>query len=221
MSLGTVMKFKTDSGLEVELAPFGRDDLGVFIRGFQDETILQYLSAHHAQSLETEQAWYDEMVKDKSRLVWGIWVTENGERKLIGNTMLGGLTQKHVYQATSGSSIFDKAYWGRGIASAAHKARTWYGFEKLGLHRIRSDVIQANQASKRALEKSGYLYVYTERNEIFTNGKLRHMDCFECLNPKDWAWQAWWGEDKPSKKQLEAREKTAKVIEWADKNVIV
>ena len=219
MSLGTAMKFKTDDGLEVELAPFSRDDLGVFVKGFQDERVTQYLSVHHAQSLETEQAWYDEMVKDKSRIVWGIWVTENGKRKLIGNSALTEITRKHIHQATSGSMIADKTYWGRGIASAAHKARCWYAFEKLGLHRIKSAVLQGNVASRKALEKTGYTFVYTERNEVFTNGKLRHMDCLECLNPSPWAWKAWWGEDKPTKIALDARKKAQAVIDWGNKNI--
>ncbi len=71
MAFGPMMKLTTDRGLSVELAPFARDNLAVFVEGFARGTVTQYLSAHRAQTIETEQAWYDEMIKDKTKLVWG------------------------------------------------------------------------------------------------------------------------------------------------------
>jgi hypothetical protein len=219
MALGPIMKFTTDKGLPIELAPFAREDLPVFVEGFAHGTVTQYLSAHRAQTIETEQAWYDEIIKDKTRLAWGIWVVNSGQRQLIGNTALVDITKKHIHYATSAVVIADKAFWGQGIVSACHRARTWYAFENLGLHRIKSAVIRGNIASLRALEKCGYEYVYTERNEVFTNGKLRHMDCLECLNPADWAWRQWWGDDRPPRKSLEARKRAQAAVDWARQNV--
>ncbi len=219
MSMGPIMRFKTDHGLAIELAPFTRTDALDFVEGFSKESITQYLNAGHAQTAETEQEWYDKVIKDDSRLVWGIWVTVDGVRKLIGNTALVGISQKHIYQATSASIIVDKLFWGKGIASAAHKARTYYAFKRMGLHRVKSAVVVGNVASKRALEKTGYIYVYTERNELFTNGGLRHMGWFECLNPEDWAWRQWWGNDRPTRKAIEARAQTLEALQWAEQNV--
>lgn len=215
MSLGQTMKLKTSQGLAIELAPFAREDLQVFVEGFSREAVTQYLSAHKAQTIETEQEWYDKIIRDSSVLVWGIWVVENETRTFIGNTSLTKIEKKHVHQAVSGSVIVDTSYWGRGIATAIHKARTYYAFEKLGLHRISSEVLEGNIASQKALEKAGYRYIYTERNRMFTNGKLRHSDWFECLNPAEWAWRQWWGEDRPPKKAIESRRRTADAMEWA------
>ncbi len=156
MAFGPMMKLTTDRGLSVELAPFARDNLAVFVEGFARGTVTQYLSAHRAQTIETEQVWYDEMIKDKTKLVWGIWAADGDKRQLIGNTALTEITKEHVHYATSGIVIADKKYWGQGIASACHRARTWYAFENLGLHRIKSAVIHGNAASWRALEKCGY-----------------------------------------------------------------
>ena len=58
MAFGPMMKLTTDRGLSVELAPFARDNLVVFVEGFARGTVTQYLSAHRAQTIETEQAWY-------------------------------------------------------------------------------------------------------------------------------------------------------------------
>ena len=80
-------------------------------------------------------------------------------------------------------------------------------------------MLQPNGGSRKALERSGYTLVYTERNETFVNGALVHMDCLECLNPADWAWQQWWGGDRPTQKSMEARKRTEAALEWARENV--
>ena len=51
--------------------------------------------------------------------------------------------------------LVGKAFWGRGIATAAAKAVTTYGFETLGLNRIFAKVKTSNAASARVLEKAG------------------------------------------------------------------
>ena len=218
MALGCSMRFPAGDMI-VEMGPFSRDEALGFLPGLQRMSVVQYISFHNAQTVETEQEWYDGMIKKKDSLVWGLWVIENGERTLIGNSSLTDITQKHIIQATSGSVITNTSYWGRGIASAAHKARAWYAFEKYGMMRIKSAVLQGNDRSFRALQKNGYSYVYTERNEQFIDGKLRHLDCFECLNPSDWAWNIWWGEDESTKEARAARELTRAALAWAEENV--
>ena len=49
-----------------------------------------------------------------------------------------------------------KPFWGQGIATAAAKAVTAYGFDTLGLMRIHARVRVSNGASERVLEKVGY-----------------------------------------------------------------
>lgn len=151
MAFGPMMTVTTKQGLELELAPFARDELRPFVEGFARGTVTQYFAEHRAQTLETEQAWYDKTIADKESIVWGIWAKDGEARRLIGGTSLVNITRKHVHTATSGIIIVDKDYWGKGVASASHHARTWYAFENLGLHCIKSAVVQGNVASLRAL----------------------------------------------------------------------
>ena len=207
MSFGPIMQFMVD-GLLIELAPFSKDSMKEFVSpGMQQYSVLRYLGMTTANTLEDEEEWYDRLRKDKERLVWGIWVVDGNERIIIGNTALTEIERGHVLQATSGSMIFRTEYWGRGIASAAHKARTWYAFHYLGLHRIKSAVLHGNHASLKALTHSGYTLVYTERNEKFVEGSLTHLDRLECLNPREPFWSQWWHGDRPSKAQQVARAK--------------
>ena len=219
MAFGPIMKLTTESGLDLELAPFTREEATTFADSFAHHSVIQYVT-NRVQTKETEEEWYDKMIKDRTSRMWGIWVIEGDERRLIGNSALTDMElRKHIRQAVSGSVICDASYWGRGIASACHKARTYFAFEQLGLHRIKSAVLQPNGGSRKALERSGYILVYTERNETFVNGALVHMDCLECLNPADWAWQQWWGGDRPTQKSMEARKRTEAALEWARENV--
>lgn len=231
MAFGPIMRF-TVGELRIELAPLTKESVTEFISlehggGMQQHSVSRYIGLTSAPVDEDEQEWFEKVRAEKSSLVWGIWLLEDqGDsqtRTLIGNSALTGIDQdghtRLVRQATSGSLIFRKEYWGKGIASAAHKARTWYAFQHLGLHRIKSAVIQANGGSRKALERSGYTLVYSERNEQFGDGQFHHLDCLECLNPADLFWNQWWHGDRPSKAAREARALTREALAWAETHV--
>lgn len=219
MAFGPIMQLQVGE-LDIELAPVDKESVSAFISpGLQMATIGRYMSMSFAPTLEYQQEWYEKTHSDKASLVWGIWIREGDGRKLIGNTALDEIKRTHIHQATSGSLIVDQSYWGKGIASSIHKARTWYAFQHMGLHRIKSAVLQGNVGSRKALSRSGYELVYVERNEQFIDGKLRHLDCLECLNPNDPFWSQWWHGERPPKKSVAARQVTKDALVWAEQNV--
>lgn len=218
MAFGPIMRL-TVGELDIELAPLTKESMEAYLPGIQKKSTFQYLSLTTALVLEDEQDWFEIVRKAINSILWGIWVLEGDGRKLIGSTSLGDITIKHTHQAVSGSLIFDQSYWGKGIASAIHKARTWYAFQHMGLTRIKSAVLHGNVASRKALEKSGYTFVYLERNEKFIDGQLRHLDNLECINPSEAAWRLWWGTDRPTKAAYVARQRTLDVMAWAEQNV--
>ena len=218
MAFGPRMKL-TVGDLTIELSPLTKESMGEFVEGMQQVKVTKYLARQFAPTLEDEYEWYDKVRADSTRLIWGIWVIDGSERTLIGNTSLFDITRQHIHQATSGSMIFRQDYWGKGIASAIHKARTWYAFEHMGLHRVMSAVIHGNIASRKALEKTGYEHVYVERNTVFVDGALRHQDNLAVLNPSDTFWTQWWHGDRSPKRSLEARKRTHDAISWARQHV--
>lgn len=231
MAFGPIMRF-TLGELQIELAPIPKEAAGEIISlehggGLQRHKVNRYLGLDVAPVLEDEHDWIEKVRTAQDSLVWGIWIVEKegdaSKRTLIGNSALIGIDKDGhsvlIRQATSGSMIFRPEFWGKGIASAAHKARTWYAFKHMGLHRIKSAVIQANGGSRKALERSGYTFVYTERNEQYGDGQFHHLDNLECLNPLDLFWSQWWNSDRPTRVATTARRLTREVLDWADKNV--
>jgi RimJ/RimL family protein N-acetyltransferase len=220
MAFGPIMQVKVGD-LLVELAPLTKENVCEFVKdgAMQQASITRYLGRRFAPVLEDEHEWFERVRGEKDSLTWGIYLVDGETKNLIGDTTLFDITKEHIHQATSGSMIFRQEHWGKGIASAIHKARSWYAFQHLGLHRIKSAVFRGNGGSLKALQRSGYNLVYTERNSAFIDGTLRHHDNLECLNPNDPFWQQWWHGERPPKHALEARQRAQQALEWAKQNV--
>lgn len=220
MAFGPIMRMKVGDYL-IELAPPTKESIQTIISpGLQQASVTKYLNNHFSPTIEDQIEWYEKTRTAKNQLVWGVWlVGKDNERTLIGSTALNDIEGEQIMQATSGSLIADKQYWNKGIASAIHKAQTWYAFEQRGLTRIKSAVYYGNIASRRALEKTGYSLVYVERNVQFIDGQFRHMDNLECLNPAQESWRTWWRGERPQRLALEARQRTLESLDWARENV--
>lgn len=218
MAFGPRMKLKVGE-LDIELAPLTREAMCEFVEGMQQYDVTRYLSRQGAPTLEDEYEWYDKIRAEKDSFSWGIWVVKPDRRILIGTTALLRISRGYIHEATSGSMIFRKEYWKRGIASHIHKARTWYAFQHLGLHKINSEVIQGNDGSRKALEKSGYVLAYVRRNAEFVDGSLRHVDTLECINPIDSFWTQWWHDGPPTDESAAAQVRTKETMDWAQQHV--
>src|SRR5207302_903441 len=93
-------------------------------------------------------------------------IIESGSGLHIGNIKVGPISTEHAYADVS-YFIGERAYWGKGYATAAIIAATRFGFDALGLHRAQAGVYEGNVGSARALEKAGYVL------EGRLRGKLR------------------------------------------------
>ena len=63
-----------------------------------------------------------------------------------------------------------EATWGKGIATAAVRALSTYGFKELGLTRIFAVPLVSNPASMRVLEKAGYVREVVLRRSAIKEG---------------------------------------------------
>jgi RimJ/RimL family protein N-acetyltransferase len=220
MAFGSVMQMKVGE-LKIELAPLHKEAMKEFVTagGMQHHSVTRYLGRRTAPVLEDEQDWFDRVREEKDSLIWGIWLIDGDNRQLIGTSGLHSIGGAHFRSATSGSMIFRKEHWRKGIAKHCHMARTWYGFAQLGLTQIRSAVMQGNDGSLHALQRSGYVVVATERNATFVDGRFHHQDNLECINPDAFFWDKWWGSDPVQTEFKEARTLTQEALAWAQAEV--
>lgn len=67
--------------------------------------------------------------------------------------------------------IGDKDFWGKGLGTEITELITFYGFDRLNLHRIYLGFTSDNKAAFRAYEKSGYVKEGVLREDIYRNSK--------------------------------------------------
>lgn len=65
-----------------------------------------------------------------------------------------------------------RAFWGRGVTSAALRAMTAYAFETFGLTRVFAVPFARNDASARVLEKAGYRREGVMRRSAVKDGEV-------------------------------------------------
>lgn len=217
---GPMMRFKSGK-LEIELAPIKREDMTSFVEngGMQDYRVTRYLGRQIAPTEQCEYEWFDKQRGDQSSVCWGIYLVNNGERKLIGNTSLTSINREVMSYAVSGFLIFRPEYWGKGIATACHKARTWYACTQIGLVQIRSAAYELNVGSSKALEGVGYVPIFSERNVGYVDGKFVGSISYSLINPLDIQWNAWWHGDPIPSEFLSARSRTLEALKWVGKEV--
>lgn len=145
-------------------SPADRDD------GFKiwsDPEVMRYIGTGRPnESPDETSAWLARMIAHQERHGFCYWaIVEKESGQLIGSCGM-------VYQL-DGSLPIDFGYtlarsrWGRGLTTEAARAALHYAFERLRLPRMVASVDSRNVASRRVLEKIGFVF---ERSEEFPDG---------------------------------------------------
>ena len=102
------------------------------------------------------------------------------DSRVIGS--IGVFRQGNIHRLTAelGYCIAEE-YWGRGIMTEAVKQICEYIFDKSDIIRIYAEPFAYNTASCRVLEKAGFQYEGTLRNNAVKNGKVIDMKMYSLL----------------------------------------
>lgn len=101
-------------------------------------------------------------------LRWGIATKE--DNKIIGSCGYHNWGKEH-YKAEIGFELTSE-FWRSGVMTEVLQPILTYGFEKLELNRIEALYDPENSASKRTLEKAGFIYEGTLRKSAFEKGQF-------------------------------------------------
>lgn len=100
--------------------------------------------------------------------------------KAVGSIGVFRLENIHRQTAELGYYIAEE-YWGKGIMTEAVRQICEYVFEKSDIIRIYAEPFAYNIASCRVLEKVGFQYEGTLRNNAIKNGKVIDMKMYSLL----------------------------------------
>ncbi len=97
----------------------------------------------------------------EDRNTYSLAVLENTSRDYMGHLFIS-----HVNSKPELGFIFDKAYWGKGLATEALKAFLPKAFRELGLTKVTATVNCGHEASLSVLEKLGFIKI-SESKDLY------------------------------------------------------
>lgn len=105
-------------------------------------------------------------------------ITANGET--VGS--IGAFRGNNIHACTAELGYYiGERFWGKGIATCAVKQICDYMFKNTDIIRIFAEPFARNAASCRVLEKAGFQYEGTLRNNAVKNGSVLDMKLYAIL----------------------------------------
>ena len=100
--------------------------------------------------------------------------------KVIGS--IGAFRQENIHKHTAEFGYYiAEEHWGKGIMTEAVKQLCDYVFSHTDMIRIYAEPFAYNIGSQRVLEKAGFQYEGTLRNNAVKNGKILDMKMYSIL----------------------------------------
>ncbi len=146
----------------LKLRRYSINDAKELFEGYVNQKEFLYYSHHEPVTLDEEveelQAVEEKYTKCVDYYNWAITLKDKG-------TIIGGI-HLHINPAND-SAVFnyaiDNRYINNGYMTEALKAVTNYAFNDMKLNRFEGACVQKNNASKRVMEKCGFIYEGTKR----------------------------------------------------------
>jgi ribosomal-protein-alanine N-acetyltransferase len=104
-----------------------------------------------------------------------------------GDRIIGRITLNSIIRGAFQSASI--GYWvaqadcGRGVATAAVEALVRIGFDDLGLHRIQGETLVHNAASRRVLERTGFVEYGFAPTYLRIDGRWQDHVLYQRINP--------------------------------------
>ena len=138
-----------------------------YVKWLNDYEVTKYTEQRYFKHDVTRvKKFVDEKYKSENDLLFGIYF----ENLHIGNIKLGPIIWEHK-SANISYIIGNKSFWRKGIATLCIKKILQYAIEKYSIKKIKAQYYELNMASKKVLEKCGFVIEGTLIKEIEFEGK--------------------------------------------------
>jgi len=128
-------------------------------------------------SLNDAKNWLNSILGDNNPpRLFAITVNE----KLVGS--IGIVPKTDIYRKNLEIGYFlSEEYWGKGIATKAIKAVVSYAFRSFDIVRIYAEPFADNPASRKALEKAGFILEAILKKNVIKNGVIKDSCIYSVL----------------------------------------
>lgn len=149
-----------------------------------DREILQMLCHNAERKYLSDRLPYPYTLEDADW--WLNFVAENEgtngifRKVLVDGKVAGNITVERLPDIRKNDGeigyVFDKTYWGKGIATEATKMICETAFSELSLIRLTGQVYEPNISSRKVLEKNGFILEGVLKNAV-TKGNSVYSLC--------------------------------------------
>ncbi len=161
-----------NSKSKIYLKQITKSDLKLLIDWRNSRNIFHYNSQYFLLNSKIQIDWFNKLQKDSSRKMFMIF---------YGKIKVGVCGLINIdYENKNGdiAIIIGKTeFHGKGIGTIVLSYLLNFGFKKLNLHRIGSEIIEYNKNSIHLFEKSKFKLDATYRDVIWRNNRWWNMKC--------------------------------------------
>lgn len=154
----------------LELKGLKPEDWQLFHRVHTDKTSMEFISAV-PQLADIRQRFHDRLVPWQvtsfHMLCLTVRLKSSGE--ILG--LIGANAEWAPYRQAEVGYSFLSEHFGRGYGSEALGALAGYLFEHCEFHKLKAQVVEGNWASRRVLEKNGFILEGTLRDNYLLRGQ--------------------------------------------------
>jgi diamine N-acetyltransferase len=160
-------------GRKTVLRPLCSSDVPLLMKWINDPEVQQYILGYLPAGEEAEKEWVKKAaaMNPRGTPMDIVFMIETLSGKPIGTMGLHQIDWKNR-NATTGTLIGEKRYWGKGFGTDAKLALLEYAFNHLGLHKINSSVIEYNDRSRMYSLKCGYKVEGRRKSMVFVKGRF-------------------------------------------------
>lgn len=163
------------------LRAFQEHDAEDMFRIYSDKEAMRFWGSPPMTAIDEARQKIDRILDD-FRAHQGIrWAFSlKGQQRMIGSGGFWRLMKQHK-RAEIGYELAPE-YWGQGLVPEAFTAILTFGFEQLGLHSVEAQIDPANHASRRVLEKLGFVQEGYFRENYCVDGRFTDTAVFSLLH---------------------------------------
>ncbi|MEO8230770.1 MAG: GNAT family protein [Ignavibacteriota bacterium] len=153
----------------IQIRDFHLTDVDALVKYANNYKISKFMrdSFPYPYTEENATGWINYIKKNNFNLSFAL----ANDTELIGG--IGALPQVDVHRFSAEVGFWiGEPFWNQGIISKTLHAFCSYLFSKYNFNRLTANVFEGNDASKRVLEKTGFILEGTQRKNVYKENKF-------------------------------------------------